>query len=214
MLAYLKSIYLLTKAQITIFKLAANPIKFSKRLLRWDLKIVFIFLIMPWKTNSDSVNNIKIASYMSYSRSICTCTSHTQANSLGPLSEKLYKAWMQRWGSQQHSPTSGSIRFMGALVSRTHWWHWGWKGSWQQKTHSFLLPQSGTWEPGLVVHVERQSSGPRKGCEVSEKRLDSRVRMRPAWTVHGASSSKQKRKNKDLQSLSDTLTVTANWQQG
>lgn len=136
MLAYLKSIYLLTKAQITIFKLAANPIKFSKRLLRWDLKIVFIFLIMPWKTNSDSVNNIKIASYMSYSRSICTCTSHTQANSLGPLSEKLYKAWMQRWGSQQHSPTSGSIRFMGALVSRTHWWHWGRKGSWQQKTHS------------------------------------------------------------------------------
>lgn len=136
MLAYLKSIYLLTKAQITIFRLAVNPIKFSKRLLRWDLKIVFIFLIMPWKTNSDSVNNIKIVSYMSYSRSICTCTSHTQANSLGPLSEKLYKAWMQRWGSQQHSPTSGSIRFMGALVSRTHWWHWGRKGSWQQKTHS------------------------------------------------------------------------------
>lgn len=62
--------------------------------------------------------------------------------------------------------------------------------------------------------MERQSSGLRKGCEVSEKRLDSAVRMRPAWAAHGASFSKQKGKNKDLQSLSDTLMITTNWQQG
>lgn len=212
MLAYLKSIYLLTTAQITIFKLAANPIKFSKRLFRWDLKIVFIFLIMPWKTNSDSVNNIKIASYMWYSRSICTCTSHTQANSLGPLSEKLYKAWMQRRGSRPHSPTPGSTRFMGALVSRTHWWHWGRKGSWQQKTHSSSterdlrarlggtcgMPELWTEEGLWGIWVKTGLSSEDEAC----------------LGTHGASSSKQKRKNKDLQSLSDTLTVTANWQQG
>lgn len=46
---------------------------------------------------------------------------------------------MQRGGSQPHSSTSGSSRLMGALVSRTHWWDWGWKESWQQKTHSSSL---------------------------------------------------------------------------
>lgn len=139
MLADFKSICLLTKPQIAIFKLAANPIKFGKRLLRWDLKTVFLFLIMPWRTNSDSVNNIKIASYMRYSRSICTCASHTQANTLGPLSEKLYKAWLQRRGSRPHYPTSGSTGLVEALVSRTHWWHWGQEGPWQQKIHSSFI---------------------------------------------------------------------------
>lgn len=62
--------------------------------------------------------------------------------------------------------------------------------------------------------MERQSSGPSKGWEVSEKRLHSGLGMRPAWAAHGASSSKQKGRNKDLQSLSDTFTITAHRQQG